>query len=84
MYQRTFFKHRLEINKSKYLQVFHDEFLNIINRVIKKFVPLKNKNRKSKIYSSSLKILLKEKQKLQKKSKLDQLITKKNKQVSKT
>ena len=77
MYQRTFFKHRLEINKSKYLQEFYDEFLNIINRVIKKFVPLKKKNRKSKIYSSSLKILLKEKQKLHKKSKLYQLITKK-------
>ena len=45
---------------------------------------MKKKNRKRKIYPSNLKKLLKEKQKLYKKSKLDQQITKKYKLVSKT
>ena len=70
-------------NKSENLQEFYDEFVNIINLAIKKFVPLKKKNIKRKIYPSNLKKLLKEKQKLYKKCKLDQQITKKYKLVSK-
>ena len=70
-------------NKSENLQEFYDKFVNIINLTIKKFVPLKKKNRKRKIYPSNLKKLLKEKQKLYKKCKLDQQITEKYKLVSK-
>ena len=45
---------KLIYNKSENLQEFYDEFVNIINLAIKKFVPLKKKNIKSKIYPSNL------------------------------
>ena len=40
-------------NESENLQEFYDGFVNIINFVIKKFLPLKNKNTKRKIYPSN-------------------------------
>ena len=49
-------------SKSENLQEFY--FVNIIYHEIKKFVPLKKKNRKRKTYASNFKMLLKEKQKI--------------------
>ena len=71
------------INQRRESEEFYDKFVNIINLTIKKFVPLKKKKRKRKLYPSNLKKLLKEKQKLYKKCKLDQQITEKYKLVSK-
>merc|ERR1712096_48302 len=56
-------------NKSDNLQEFYDEFVNIINLAIKKFVPLKKKNIKRKIYPSNLKKKKKKKKFFQKKKK---------------
>ena len=70
-------------NKSKNLQHFYDQFINLIHTSIKRFIPLYSKINKNKKYPSHIKKLLKEKLNLYKKSKTNKSFSKVYKKKSK-
>ena len=70
-------------NKSKNLQHFYDQFINLIHTSIKRFIPLYSKINKNKKYPSHIKRLLKEKLNLYKKSKTNKSFSKVYKKKSK-
>ena len=63
-------------NKSKNLQHFYDQFIDLIQTSIKLFIPPYPKNNKCKKYPSNIKKLLKEKLILYKKSKKNKSFSK--------
>ena len=63
-------------NKSKNLQHFYDQFIDLIQTSIKLFIPPYPKNNKRKKYPSNIKKLLKEKLILYKKSKKNKSFSK--------